>query len=226
MTRYRWFRADWPMDMRTLAKQLKLKGFDERLTDGFVLDRVRDDYIEGRFIEKIEYDDTVTDPFGKELSFHRIDYKQCEFRASDSTPGLELVDAPRSVQAMVSRMLEATNFSISISPVAVNVLDWADTFQDVAKVSGLVDSIQLGSLELASGVKAKAVISGDADVRNASSSLISGRRHLLEKVQLRLSSQTKLILTNAGSARLEPKFAEELLPALRASLSIVLRLGV
>ncbi|WP_076997891.1 hypothetical protein [Variovorax sp. KK3] len=224
MKRYRWFRAEWPMGMRALAKRLKSKAFDEDSADGFVLDRVRDDCIEGRFIERFEYDDIITDPFGKELTFHRVDYNQCEFRTFDASPGLELVDAPRSVQAMVSRMLEATDFALAISPLSVNVLDWADTFQRAAKVSGLVDSMQLGALELASGISAKAVIRGDTDVREVGATLIEGRRHTLEKLQLRLPGlqRTKVVLTNVGSVKLESEVADELLPALRASLTSVL----
>lgn len=224
MTRYRWFRVEWPIGMRALAKRLRSKAFDEASADGFVVDRIRDDRIEGRFIERFEYDDRGIDPFGKEYSFHRIDYKQCEFRAFDSSTGLELVDAPRSVQAMVSRMLEATDFALAISPVAVNVLDWADAFQREAKVSAVVDSMQLGSIALASGVSAKALIHGDSDVREVCTALIDGRQHRLEKLQLRLSShgRTKVVLTNAGSVKLEPESAEELLPALRASLTSLL----
>ncbi|MGV8822725.1 hypothetical protein [Methylibium petroleiphilum] len=224
MTRYRWYRAEWPMGMRFLAKRLKSKAFDDDGADGFVLDRVRDNYVEGRFIERFEYDDTIIDPFGKELSFHRVDYNQCEFRAFDTSPGLELVDAPRSIQAMVSRMLEATDFSLAISPLSVNVLDWADAFQRAAKVSALVDSMQLGALELASGISAKAVIRGDTDVREVGATLIEGRRHTLEKLQLRLSGpqRTKVILTNVGSVKIEPEIADELLPALRESLTSVL----
>ncbi len=51
-TRVKWFKADWHKNMRAFAKQLKVMEFTESSSDGFVLDRVRDNYIEGRFIER------------------------------------------------------------------------------------------------------------------------------------------------------------------------------
>ena len=220
MKRYRWFNAQWPTSMRVLAKRLKLKAFEEEQTEGFVLDRVRDNFLEARFVEKIEYDETIVDPFGKELTFHRVDYRKCEFRASVEGPGLELIDAPRSVQTMVSRLAEASEFSLSIGPMSVSVLAWANRLQRGLNAVGVVDSIQVGAVELSQGVLAKAVIRGSSDVLAAANKLVEGKRHVVEKVQLRLagSTRTTVLLTNAGVARFDPEPSDDLLMAVRASL--------
>ncbi|MEK9802703.1 MAG: hypothetical protein VW475_04755, partial [Curvibacter sp.] len=192
MKRYRWLRAKWPISMRVLAKRLKARGFEEGKTEGFVVDRARDDYLEGRFIERVEYDDTVIDPFGNETSFHRVEYRLCEFRASSEGPGLELVDAPRAVQAAISGLAEATEFGLAISPLNLNVLEWAKSVQHLVNVGGIVDSVQIGAIELAPGITAKALIRGSADVLSASSRLVQGKRHVIEKVQLRIPGSRKI----------------------------------
>ena len=220
MKRYRWLKAQWPISMRALAKRLKAKAFDVEQSEGFVLDRVRDNYLEARFVEKVEYDDVVVDPFGKELTFHRVDFRKCGFIASTEGPGLELVDAPRSVQAMVSRLAEATEFSLSISPLSVNVLTWAKNTQKGLNRVGVVDSVQVGAVELAQGVLAKAIIKGSTDVLAAANKLVEGKRHVIEKVQLRLdgSRRTTILLTNAGVVRFDPEPTDEILMAVRAAL--------
>ncbi|WP_081067745.1 hypothetical protein [Burkholderia stagnalis] len=221
MKRYRWLTAKWPVSMRLLAKRLKARNFTDQLSEGFVIDRVRDDYLEARFIERIEYDDTVTDPFGKELSFHRIEYKQCEFRASMEGPGLELIDAPRAVQGLISRLAEATDFGLAISPLTVNALAWAKGVQRHLNAGGIVDSLQIGSVELAPGISAKMLVRGEADVLAESNRLIEGRKHVIEKVQLKLPGalRTTIVLASSGSVRIDHEApSDDTLVSVRASL--------
>ncbi|WP_241292709.1 hypothetical protein [Burkholderia stabilis] len=220
MKRYRWLKAAWPISMRLLAKRLQVKSFDEAAAEGFVIDRVRDNYIEARYVERVEYDDTITDPFGKELSFHRIDYRQCEFRASVEGPGIELIDAPRTIQTMISRLAEITDFRLAISPLSVNPIFWAQEIQRCLDVRGLVDSIQIGALELSAGVDARVLIRSSKDALAAGNKLVEGKKHLIEKVQLRLPSErrTALVLSRNGTVRLDSDVPADVLPAIRDAL--------
>lgn len=208
--------------MRVLAKRLRVKAFDGEQDGGFVLDRVRDDFLDARFVEKIEYDDTVTDPFGVDAIFHRVEYRSCEFKAAVTGPGLELVDAPRSVQTMISRLAEVNDFSLAISPLSVNVLDWASEVQQRLNAVGVVDSLQLGAMELASNIQAKAVIKGSVDVLGATQALVSGKKHVVEKVQIRFMRPKRftVLLTNNGAARFDQEPSEEMLFIVRASLPL------
>ena len=52
MNRVRWLNAQWPSSMRTIGNKLKAMPFSEDSMDGFAIERVRDDFIEGRYIEK------------------------------------------------------------------------------------------------------------------------------------------------------------------------------
>jgi hypothetical protein len=208
--------------MRLLAKRLRSKSFDGEQVEGFVLDRVRDDFVDARFVEKIEYEDTVIDPFGVESSYHRVEYRKCEFKAMLNGPGLELVDAPRGVQTLVSRLAEVTDFSLSISPLSVDVLVWATLVQKHLNVDGVVDSLQVGAVELSKGVQAKAVMKGDGDVLAATRALVHGKQHVIEKVQIRFSGPNRitLLLTKSGVARFDQEPSEELLSIVRSSLPI------
>lgn len=222
MKRYRWLKAQWPVSMRTLARRLRAKAFDGVQVEGFVLDRARDEFIDARFVEKVEYDETVTDPFGVESSFHRVEYRKCEFKAMMDGPGLELVDAPRSIQTMVSRLAEATDFALAISPLEIDVLAWATAVQHRLKLNGVVDSLQIGALELSKGVLAKAVVKGDGDVLAATKGMVLGKRHAIEKVQIRFSGSKRmtLLLTKGGVARFDQDPSDELLAVVRSSLPL------
>jgi hypothetical protein len=221
MRRIRWFNAEWPVSLRTLAAKMRANPFREDSIEGFIVDRVRENLIEGRFIEKIAFEETSTDPFGEEHTFERLVYRNLEFVISSGFPNIELWDAPRSTQAYVSKLLEFSNFQVAIVPLSVDVIQWAKVFESAVKGKVTIDSIQVAGIELERGVTAKIVISGDKDVRDALKSIVKTRKYAMERAQLRLTMNSKSIpiqLTDTGAAKLDDAFVEEFLPALKASL--------
>lgn len=222
MTRYRWFQADWPVPIRVLAKRVRQRIFSDEQSSGFILDRVRDDVLEARYVERYEYTETVSDPFGKQLTFDRVDFRQTSFRATGEWPGLELIDPPRTCQSLVNQLLEATDFELPITPLSVSVLAWSDAFQKAVGAPTLVDSIQLGSLQLEEGVQAKVVVKSERDVQGACHALVDGRRHVLEKLRLRVivgHTRLSVVLTTGGSSTVEGlDVPEEVVSALRCSI--------
>jgi hypothetical protein len=219
--RYKWLTANWGgMSPRSLAKRLRLREFTEETGDGFVVDRVRDEFIDARYIERLEYDEVTVDPFGRESSLHRVEYRQAEFRVLSGEPGLELRDAPRSNQSLLSRLSEATDFRISVSAFSVNVLDWAALIQRSRPGAFYLGSIQIADVDLADGVSASVTVKGDKDVLPSTESFVKGRKHTLDKVLLADAGggSLKLILTRAGSAKVLGDSDEDLVHALRDGL--------
>jgi len=228
MKRFRWFQVAWPTSIRTLAKRIKMRTFEGESGHGFFIDRVRDDYLEARYVERVEFTDVVIDPFGKELTFDRVEFRQTLFRASSASPGLELIDPPRNVQALMNRLSEAVDFEVAITPAVVDVLSWSAVLQNVGGVSSVVDSLQIGALEIEAGIVAKVVIKGDRDVRDACATLTQGRKFTMEKIQLRLSSPLRgtVVLSSAGSATLSSEDTiEHLLAPLRLALAEAMQLA-
>lgn len=222
MSRYRWLQADWPLPVRTLAKRIRQRSFSEDGSSGFILDRVRDDFLEARYVERYEYEETVADPFGKELTFNRLEFYQTSFRAAPEWPGLELVDAPRSTQSLVSQLLEITDFALPIAPLTVDVMTWANVFQEHFGSRVVIDSIQLGALHIDRSVRAKVVLKGEEDVSSAYKELIGGRRHVLEKLQFRAvrgDLRASVLIANNAAVKIEGSdIHDEVLMALRDSL--------
>lgn len=221
MKRFRWLRADWPISMRTLGKRLKARAFGSDASHGFVIDRVRDDLLEGRYVERINFTETIIDPFGAEYSFDRIEFRQSSFRATRTGPGLELRDPPRTVQPLLNRLSEAMDFEVAIVPKTVDVLAWSGRFQALAGLNPVVDSLQLNSVEIEDGIRAKILVKGDRDVRAACSAFTGQRRFAMEKIQLRLDRPAAgvIVLGSAVSASVGVDDPEDgLLQALRDAL--------
>ncbi|WP_159879086.1 hypothetical protein [Aquitalea denitrificans] len=223
MKRFRWFNAEWPTSIRTLAQRIKSRSFDNDSGHGFFIDRVRDDFLEARYIEKIQYTDVVVDPYGEELKFDRIEFQQTMFKMLSSSPGLELIDPPRNVQALMNRLSEVADFGVAITPARANVLSWSTLLQEGERIISMIDSVQIGALELEPRIIAKITIKGDhQDVRTACAEFVQDKKHLVEKIQLRLASPYRgtVILSSNGSATINSdNVTEDIIPALRHALA-------
>ena len=159
------------------------------------------------------------------MLFERTEYKQTTFRAWNDWPGLELTNASRSVQNLLSQLTEINDFKVVFAPLKIDVVKWADTFQSKIETTAIVDSIQIGSLLLEEGVTAKVVIRSDTDVRNAYLKLTQDRKFSLQKIQLLIkgSHSSHVVLSNDGTARIDTSGSDEnLVIALRASIQNVI----
>ncbi|MBA4289722.1 MAG: hypothetical protein C0439_12205 [Pseudomonas sp.] len=221
--RYKWLNVEWPVRIDQLALRMKSLDFSSNQQHGFVIDKIRGELIEARYIEKISFTDTVTDPFGNETKFDRIEYRECTFRVTNAAPTLELINAPRSLQALLNRFSEITDFKVSIEQLSIDVLLWAEELLKAIHGAGHLDSIQISKLELGKKTFAKILVTGENDIQNLSAELINGRRHILEKVRIRLNHPLKgsIILSNTGSATVKmDDLDESIVRVLRASLNI------
>lgn len=222
MRRVRWLGAKWPVSMRALASRMKGQLFTAESFDGFIIHRVRDHSIEGDYVEKLSYQETVTDPFGNELVFDRVGYRKIEFTLFSEFPNIELRDAHRSTREFVSKLLELCNFSVTVEPITIDLLRWADEFQRAFEEKSIIDSLQVSGLELESGVHTKVLLKGDKDVRAALEQLSPKRKFELEKIQVkvRVGQQTVPIhMSNSGASRIPEDHWNDLLPILRLSLA-------
>lgn len=200
MSRFKWYRAQWPFSMRELARRLETAAFRDGRMDGFVLDRVRDDLVEGRFVEKLELKEQTTDPFGAVLEFDRVEYRQLKFRISSARPGLELVGSSIGSLSLISKLAEATDFRVTISNCNVDVRSWLTYFEQESQYDGFVDLVQIGSIQLGGSISARAIIKGREDITTAMATLTRDHVFLIEKIQFRLAGKQKgsVLFSNSG----------------------------
>jgi hypothetical protein len=221
MKRVRWLSAKWPVSMRTIGAKMKTQLFTPESFDGFVIERIRDSSIEAHFIEKMAYQETITDPFGKVEIVDRIAYRDVEFTLFSDFPNIELRNSQRSTKEFVSKLLELCNFSLTVNPVSVNLMDWVQAIQRQTQHKLLVDSLQISGLELEEGVSAKVLLKGDKDVREAMQHLSVRKKFTLERMQVKIPMGNQTVpvhLANTGSVKIPVDHFNDLVPILRSTL--------
>lgn len=201
---------------------MKTQLFTPDSFDGFVIERIRDDFIEAQYIEKLNYKETVTDPFGKEESFDRITYRRIDFTFFSEFPNIELRDAHRSTREFVSKVLELCNFSVAVEPVTVDLLQWVEDLQEQIGKKVTVDSLQVSGLEFEPEISAKILLKGGKDVRQALKHLSAKRKFTLEKIQVKIpvgQSVFPIHMTNSGVARIPKEHLNDYIRMVRESLA-------
>lgn len=221
MTRIRWMHFDCRSSALSISKAISAAAFTPSSSHGFLVDRVREDYFEARYIEKVEYLETILDPFDNEISQKRVEYRKVSFRMSDGYPNLELYNLPRGSNGLLNKLTEMTQFLYPVNSIDVDTMLWLGTLQEVLDMNLLVDSLEVGSIMLGEGVVAKATISGDRDVRASTAAFTQNRKHEIEKLQFKLPRPLRgsIALSSSGSARITSMGQDsKLVSALRRSL--------
>jgi hypothetical protein len=221
MNRVRWLNAQWPSSMRTIGNKLKGMPFTEENVDGFTIERIRDEFIEGKFIEKFVYQESISTSFGDTEVVERTGYRSTDFTLHSNFPQVELRNGPRSIKEFVNRLLHACNFNLVVTPVTIPLFDWVASLQKIVEAKLVVDSLQISGIELERGVNGKILLKGDKDVRDAVEHIVSGKRYTLEKVQIKIATSSQRVsihLANNGCAKYPAECAQDFLPLLRTSI--------
>jgi hypothetical protein len=221
MTRVRWLAATWPCTIRTLASRLRNYPFGNDANDGFLLDRVRDQFIEGRHVEKIVVEEVVRDPFGNETTFNRLSYREVAFIFAAAYPQVELQDFPRGLQTFIARTAQATDFTTAFLPISINAFHWADTIRALFPTHFRIDLAQLSDVFIEDGVLAKMILSSEHDVRAAFSRFTNRRSHTVDRIQVNLEHDQSLLrlqLASDGTIRSNNSLPKEVLEAIRRTL--------
>jgi hypothetical protein len=205
------------MAVKISSSPLKLDG-----DLGFKVERVRSESVEANYYERFSWTESGVDPFGREFSFERVGYKSIRFTLSKNYPELEVVDAPRGLSSLFSRIAELTDFEATIEPLSVDVLDWASVLW--TSFTGLfrVASMSVSDLGIEEGITGSLTVSSrNQDVKAATARLLSRRTYSVQKLQVVLQSRASdasLMLTSDGSVRSSVGIDPDILIAVRQAI--------
>jgi len=224
MTKLRWFDMKTNMPMPVLAERLARRKYDRNIGDGFQVLSIRPNVVSGEYIQRLHYSEEVIDPSGERETLQRVEYRRSTFHVSDNPSWLEFQDTGRQQNRLVSQLLEATDFDLTIVPIIVDPLYWAETFQKAVSEQCQIDSIHAKGVLIADKLIARIQVEGPGDVKGAIREF-GGRVDIApEKVRLRLvgSRGSMSFSATAGLEATGPN-SLSLVPIARSTLADIAR---
>jgi hypothetical protein len=204
-----------------VAKKFRRFKYTEERGAGFLLDSVRSDKIEGRFVEYREEEVSFLDPYGKSGSFVRPVFDTTSFKLqAKQGVNLVLAQCPRSKRSFFSALSEAFNDSVSVEAPSWDLLAVIQRLK-AAGFGPVLTKAVLSNVTLSPSVAAKVIVFGGGDIREHLKTLIGTRRHLLSNVSLELDGNdvaARLEASHTGRLRISSEHPEEVLTSLLALL--------
>ncbi|MDP9809896.1 hypothetical protein J2W42_002755 [Rhizobium tibeticum] len=219
MTRYRWFDFKTRLSLSDLAGRLRDGPYTDEKGGGFILDQVRSDFIVASYVERVTRIEEVTDPFGRSQRYERTEYDLQRFRVLDHGSTIEMVSPSRSSNTLITRLLEATDFDVTVAPISIDPMDWWSRFSRLMSVQGVLDRVEVRNLLVGEGALAQIKVEGGGDVAEVLRRMVDLEIVTFDKVRVRFPLKSGWALMTANAA-VEIKSASEveLLGGLRKSL--------
>lgn len=164
---------------------MQKREYSRRRSNGFRLSDVRRDYLSGRFIERVEWDDVIEDPASGEIQVHRVEFRQLSFRISAGVPNLEVHDAPRSLRSFLHEFAECVGIDVAPEQVAISPSVWLEEIEN-AGGRALVTALTAGGLTLSAYSSAAIRIVGTEDVRQHLAQLVGRKKAPIERLSVEL----------------------------------------
>jgi len=199
MTRHRWYRATWPFALETLAKRLRAAEFSYSSGEGYIVDRWRKDTLEARYVQKLEVEEELVDPFGERILNRRTAFYETRFAVTQGGL-LEVIDPGRGTQRFVSSLLEVTDFSLVIEPLRIDLDEWTRRLSDHLDAPHFVSLVQIAKVPLGPGISGKFVFEGPEDVRRVASEFMGRLKGEQQKLQVVVGGEQAAIITLSANA--------------------------
>lgn len=127
MRKVKWLKIESPFPMNSMAELLSGDSFSEEKGRGFLLSKVREDLLNGKFVEKILYEDKILSLYGEESVIERVEYKITEFSFhKDSYPIAVITNPPRTLKPFANSLVRNLGFGTSIEEIIIDPFKWID----------------------------------------------------------------------------------------------------
>jgi DNA-binding Lrp family transcriptional regulator len=221
MTRVRWLKAEWSASLKAMEAKMRAEQFRQNSNEGFILEKTRKNFVGGRYIERLNFTETIIDPFGAEINFNRVEYRTIVFRLTNVYPEIELLDVPRGYQRFISKLSTLNEFNVVISPLKVKLPEWVRNIKDSVGVGVAISSAFLSGIDLGSGISAKAIVKGEGEMSNAIGRLTGKQDYEIDKLDIKFNYadiMQGLQLQSSGSVNIHTRSSENVLQLLRETL--------
>lgn len=167
--------------LKRAADGMAAEPFGDQRNSGFLIERKRSGFVEGKYVERFDWIENVSDPFGKTVQVQRHGFQQTGFRLNLDCPTIEVYDSPRSISPFLNRLEVILKSNFVLEPIEVEALVWLKKMEDVLH-DQLITSVTVSRLSLSERTFAQISIRGTEDVRAHVASIVGKRPFKIDRV--------------------------------------------
>lgn len=123
----KWFTANFPAGLDSLYQSIINTPFDSDKGWGFSINSYEENAISSRYIEKVEVNEIIVDPYGNETQYTQLKYIQFNFWLY-TTKGKNFIliieSPPRSIKNFISNIIKSTHSNFNVSNLNIKIEDF------------------------------------------------------------------------------------------------------
>lgn len=219
MKKVKWLKINCNLSINEITKLLLQNTFDENKNDGYIFDKIRNNIIEGQFIEKYFVLDKYYNFLDNYKEVQKIEYKTTKFTIClEKILILTIFNPPRSIKPFLLSLIKQLGIGTSIEEILINPLTWAeDAF---SSISMEITQIDISNIMLNHFTSAKMYITGNQDLRSHYHSSFS-QNSIIDRISLIIMSlelKGKIKLFKTGMAHIDSNNNDSFIDMLKTSL--------
>lgn len=210
--RFKWFSTEWPVSPRSIGKQLAKHEYNQKTNEGFILDRARNTYIEGRYGKVMRHSVEVIGPLGEKFSETKTEIRETSFLIDDSPLGLCIINPSNFSGTVCTKISEALMFNCTITACQINLEKFTHHFSREYSNDIFIDKMKASKIEIDPSVFCQSVFTSDKDISDSVKKFLKGRKHSIEMVQIRIPSleNSWISITSSAGVKINSKFPEKI----------------
>lgn len=220
MTRIKWLslvnRAG-ATDYAKFSRLLSKHAYSDDYASGFLIDELRSDYLQARYVSKRVVKQNIETPFGDIIDQEFVSYDITQFRISKNGPGIELVNSPRSITAFLNQLALVANFQIGVNDLTVNLKEWVTNISENSGSDILMQSFECKDIQLGKNLVATLSVSGSGNIEKEIEGMLKDKRYTLKRVKLTIDG-CNIVLSNNCSVQIGSGDVEHITELLRSSI--------
>lgn len=197
-TKYKIFKVTLSEDnCANLREGILLNRYSQANLSGFMVDKATSFEIEGAYVVSETISETITLPDGQEITFDRPAISIAKFRISLAQPQfIELINPPRSIRPLISKLEFLCNFSLTIEPLKIEIKRFSEEAQEIlGELNSYKVSIQ--SISLSEQTIATANIRSSKDAIHEAQLVFGDRDFKIAKASFK-NEKGKVEVTSNG----------------------------
>lgn len=211
MRKVKWLRIESPFPMSNMAEKLSCDSFTEEKGRGFILNKVRNNQLNGKFVEKVIYEDKILSLYGEENIIERVEYKITEFLLNaDSYPIAVIVNPPRTLKPFANALIRNLGFGTSIEEIIIEPFRWVEEIMHEQLIT--INQIDVSQIQVSEYALAKMQIASSKDLLNYYKTELLPQKTRIDRLSASISTHDysgKFKLFRNGTAYIEVKHERE-----------------